>query len=390
MSDCCTPGQGFPNAALMQQIALNSPIVWQEICAIQQAVLSASSGCQPGGSKLCITVGGTTPMTFVSGIKQVTVLSGGTGYYVDRPSVVFVPPVGRVPSIVATADVVTNGGSILSIDMTNYGEGYQPVNSTLSVGSVAGVDAVLEPIVSATGGIMGVNIIDAGQGYQVNDSVVPVRAVTPTTPLTNAELHVSAVSPNGEILSVSVTKTGQGYQPSTASVEIVSSLNSTYEYPAGAGFKGTPVVNGQGQITQVIIENTGGGYGNLSPYLAISNQGTGAVTSVSLDGTSVSSISVLASGSGYNLPVSATVYNPVTAPLPNPPVDSANILVEINENTYGTNPQEYWNVWAGATTNKIIQLQINQVLSYFTQLGYTIKIMTNPETGNTIQWVICW
>ena len=83
MADCCTPGTGFPNAASMQQMATNFPIIFEEICLIQQAILAASSQCQPGGGKMSVTIGGTTPMTFISGISSVTIDNGGSGYYLS-------------------------------------------------------------------------------------------------------------------------------------------------------------------------------------------------------------------------------------------------------------------------------------------------------------------
>ena len=87
MSDCCTPGTGFPTAPQMEQIATNLPIVWEEICMLQQAILSASSLCSPTGGQMCTTVGGSTPMTFVSGLSSVTVVNGGSGYFIDKPAI---------------------------------------------------------------------------------------------------------------------------------------------------------------------------------------------------------------------------------------------------------------------------------------------------------------
>lgn len=390
MSNCCENDQGFPNASLMQQISLNSPVIWQEICLIQQAILSASKNCAPNTGKMCTTVAGNTPMTFVSGINNVEIVNGGAGYYIDNPSIKFIPPEGRVPSVTAQAEVLTNGGSILSIVMTNYGQGYQPVPSTLVVSSPTGTGAELLPIVDATGSIIGVNIVSAGNNYQVGDAVVANRAVTSSFPQANADIKVSAVSASGEILSVSVLKSGQGYQPSTAQVSIVSQLDPDAVYPLGTGFSGTPAVNSQGNITQVIIHSSGAGYVPFRPYLLVNNPGTGASTVVELDNDSVSSISVIKSGSGYVLPATGTVFNPPTAGLPNPPADSAVVSIGISENVYGTNPNKYWMVWSGAETDKQIQLQLSQVLGYFSKLGYKIEIQTNADTGSTIMWRVCW
>lgn len=476
MSDCCTPGSGFPNAATMQQLATNFPVVWEEICMLQQAILAASSQCSPTGGQMCTVVGGTTPMTFVSGILRILVTNGGTsaipnyqgilataaqtvvntivntipisgntsyllvfvngvmqmegallnytvtgpnqitftspltlndniaiysyatgvtfgggsGYYNDSPSVVFVPPVGVVPGVVATGTVTTNGGSILSINMTNGGLGYQPVPATLAVTStILGAGAILAPLVNAAGQIIGVNIINGGLNYTINDTITATRAILPG-PYTNAVFKITAVSITGAILSVAVLTPGNGYEDSVTTAKIVSTLNPLIPYPTGSGIQTTVFTDIAGTITSTIVTNGGAGYGIIPPYLVITDPGTGAVTLVTLSGTSVASIAVLSPGSGYTQNATGVVFNPSTAALPNPPANPAIVDIVVAENTFGTNPNLYYQVWAGLTTNKPIQLQLNSVLSYFKGLGYTIQIQSNPATGSTIQWKICW
>jgi len=104
----------------------------------------------------------------------------------------------------------------------------------------------------------------------------------------------------------------------------------------------------------------------------------------------VASIAVLSPGSGYTQAATGIVFNPPTAALPNPPANPAVVDIIVAENTFGTNPALYYQVWAGLATNKPIQLQMSSVLSYFKGLGYTIQIQSNPATGSTIQWKICW
>ena len=390
MADCCTPGTGFPNAAQMEQLATNLPVVWEEICMLQQAILSASSQCQPGGGQMCTTVGGSTPMTFVTGVSAVTVVNGGSGYFQDTPAVVFVPPVGVVPSVVATGTVVTNGGNVLGIAITNGGAGYQPVPATMSVSSIAGVGAVLQPLVNGAGGIVGVNIVNGGAGYTVNDTVTATRAVLPNIAYTDAIFKITSVSLTGQIIEVVILYPGSGYQNSVTEAQIVSTLNPLVPYPLGTGFLGTVLTDIAGTITQVVVDNTGAGYAVDPPFLVISDPGTGAKTSVTLSGTSVASIAVTQAGSQYTQAATGTVFNPPTAALPNPPATPAVVTITVPLNTFGTNPNLYWQVWAGTTTNKPIQMQLNSVLTYFAALGYTIQIQSNPATGNTIQWKICW
>jgi len=477
MSDCCTPGTGFPNATLQGQLATNYPVIWEEICMIQQAILAASSQCQPGGGQMCTVVGGNTPMTFISGVLEVLVTNGGTssipnyegilatagqtvvnttvntlpisnntsyllvfvngvmqmegallnytvtganqitftyalalndiiaiysyatgisfgggsGYYEDSPSVIFIPPVGVIPSSIATATLTTNGGSILSVNMTANGLGYQPVPATLAVTStILGAGAILEPLVNAAGQIVNVNIVNGGLNYTVNDTITATRAILPNIAYVNAVFKITAVSITGAIVSIAILNPGSGYEDSVTEIQIVSTLNPLVPYPAGGSFIGTVFTDIAGAITGVSISNTGSGYVNILPYLVITDPGTGAVTQVTLSGTSVASITVLSPGSNYTQAATGVVFNPPTAALPNPPANPAVVDIVVAENTWGTNPNLYWQVWTGATTNKPIQLQMNAVLSYFKGLNYTIIIQTNPATGSTIQWKICW
>lgn len=386
MADCCTPGTGFPTAPQMEQLATNLPVVWEEICMIQQAILAAASNCQPGGGQMCTVVGGDTPMTFVSGVESVTVVSGGTGYFQDSPSISFIPPVGSAGTG-ATGTVQTNGGNITGITITAGGTGYQPVPATLAVSSLTGTGADLQPLVNGNGNIVNINIADAGIGYTVNDSIIATRAVLPNSAYVNAQIIITSVSNTGAITGLAIIKSGSGYQSSTTQVQIVSSLNNGLPYPIGAGFLGNVITDLSGVVTQVIVTNPGAGYAVYLPYLVISNPGTGATTKVTLTGTSVSAIAVTSPGSGYVSPATGTVFNPTTA---TPPATPAVVTINTSVNTFGTNPNLYWQVWAGTTTNKPIQMQENAVLSYFKGLGYTITIQSNPATGSTIQWKICW
>ena len=389
-----TGGIGFPTASTMEQIATNYGLIATEESMIQQAILAAASQCQPGGGQFCTTVGGTTPMTFVSGVGTVSVINGGTGYYQDTPAVYFVPPLGVTPPTIATGTVTTNGGNILSINITNGGVGYQPVPATLSISSVSGTGANLQLLVDGYGGAAQVNIVAGGSGYTVNDTVTATRAVAPNMAYVDAVFKVTSVSLTGELIEVAILNPGSGYQPSVTTVELVSSLNPATPYPLGTGFQSTVATNMSGTITQVVVTNPGAGYSVYSPYLVISDPGTGAMTNVTLGtgptATSVASIAVTAPGTGYDQFATGQVFNPPTATLPNPPATPAVVAINVPINTYGTNPNLYWQVWAGTATNPAISAQLNAVLSYFTGLGYTISIQSNPATGSTISWKICW
>ncbi len=389
MADCCTPGTGFPNSALMDQLALNQSVVWEEICKIQQAILAAASQCQVGGGQFCTIVAGDTPMTFVSGITGVTVTNGGSGYFQDSPAIKFIPPVGATASG-AVGTLTTNGGKILSVTMTNGGTGYEPVSSTMSASSISGTGAQLTPLVNAAGQIVSVAILNAGTGYILSDTVTATRALAPNIAYTNAVFKISTIGTLGEIIAVSVLNPGTGYEDSVTTAQIVSTLNPALSYPLGAGFQSTILTDISGAITTVLINNGGVGYAVYPPYLVISNPGSGAVTKVNLTGTTVSSINVISPGSNYVPTPTGVVFNPSTAGSPNPPVTPAAVTIQYSQNTFGTDPNAYYQVYAGTLVNKQLAMQMNVVLSYFKGLGYTITRQTNPATGTTLQWKICW
>lgn len=476
MADCCAPGSGFPTGPQMGQIAANLPVIWEEICKIQQAILEAASPCQPGGGQYCTIIAGDTPMTFVSGITDIVVtnsgsstvpayetqtailgqtvvnttvatkpiangtsyllvfvngvqqiegptfaytvtganqltfaaplnagdsisiysyatgvtIGGGSGYFEDKPGIFFQPPVGVTPITVATGTVTTNGGNIIAINVTDGGEGYQPVPSTVDVSSLLGAGAILQPLINAAGQIVSINIIDGGLDYTINDTIVATRAVLPNPFYINAVFKITSVSVTGQIVGIAVLNPGSGYQDSVTVPIITSTLDPLAPYPLGTGFMGTVFTDVNGKIIATVVDNPGAGYATYSPYLVITDPGTGAVTKVILSGTSVADILVIEPGTGYTQDATGIVFNPPTAPLPNPPANPAVVDIVVAENMWGTDPNLYYQVWAGTKTNKAILLQLNAVLSYFKALGYTIVIQTNPDTGNTIQWKVCW
>jgi hypothetical protein len=50
----------------------------------------------------------------------------------------------------------------------------------------------------------------------------------------------------------------------------------------------------------------------------------------------------------------------------------------------------YFNVWQGTADDRAKFIQMGQVISYFTDLGYSIERRTNATTGDTFKWVLSW
>lgn len=50
----------------------------------------------------------------------------------------------------------------------------------------------------------------------------------------------------------------------------------------------------------------------------------------------------------------------------------------------------YFNTWQGAVDDRAKFVQMANVVSYFTDLGYSVERRTNPTTGDTFMWIISW
>lgn len=70
-------------------------------------------------------------------------------------------------------------------------------------------------------------------------------------------------------------------------------------------------------------------------------------------------------------------------------VDSGELVIEVT-NTTITQDQSYYQAWFGITANPSLLDQIEFVQEYFRNLGYSIQVLENASTGNTIKWRIAW
>ena len=52
--------------------------------------------------------------------------------------------------------------------------------------------------------------------------------------------------------------------------------------------------------------------------------------------------------------------------------------------------QAYYNVWQGSVTDLTKSDQMNEVIKYFTDLGYSIHRKQNASETTVFQWVISW
>ena len=73
--------------------------------------------------------------------------------------------------------------------------------------------------------------------------------------------------------------------------------------------------------------------------------------------------------------------------------EAGNLTVTISDSNFtipGSTAQVYYNVWKDLSTDAVKELEMNTVISYFTDKGYSINRITNTVTNNTFSWVISW
>ena len=51
---------------------------------------------------------------------------------------------------------------------------------------------------------------------------------------------------------------------------------------------------------------------------------------------------------------------------------------------------EYYDTWTGSRDDRAKMLQMERVITYFSDLGYTIDRQTNSTTNTTLKWLISW
>jgi RIO-like serine/threonine protein kinase len=71
-------------------------------------------------------------------------------------------------------------------------------------------------------------------------------------------------------------------------------------------------------------------------------------------------------------------------------VDLNEFEVIVSSGSTMTDTPIYQQVHEGLVVDKVIRDQLDQVLRHFNNLGYNIRIRTNTQTENTIQWIIQW
>jgi hypothetical protein len=243
-------------------------------------------------------------LTFITGT---TLISGGGGY--SESPIVKVPELNyygnngiqsnlaNITSVLTPTGLNSNNYTILNRG-SNYANNDQLVlGNTAAGGSNGDVKAVV-----SNGLITSYTAFNGGSGY-VN---------APTISATGAGSGFTAVSfltPTTISATFTITNGGSGYN--TGDI-----LNFDNTDTGGSGVSATIVCNGSGIITSINLINAGSGYTKKAPIISSITKvgasiGTGYVITCSLVATSVASIQILTSGTGYSTPT--IVFTPIGA-----------------------------------------------------------------------------
>lgn len=225
----CTPGPGFPDANTAKLLSKNNSLIWAEIAAIQQAILSATSGCQldttsmlcvDKGGSYCVTVAGTTPMTYIAGISAIDITAAGSDYFPIIATVEFTHLTGTG----ATASATVENGVITDITVTDGGTGYtvDPVEVVVNHPTGQGFSGTV--ITDGAGVITAVTIQDGGILYSDLLPTVVITDMDGNGSGAVAELGVGQLL--GDITDVTIISSGANYS-ATVIGEIFPALTST-------------------------------------------------------------------------------------------------------------------------------------------------------------------
>lgn len=344
-----------------------------------------------------------------AGIDNITLSSDGYGY-TAAPTVLITSndPTG----VGASAYALLNGPSVASIVVTASGQGYvTPPSVVLTSGSGATAVATL-----AQTSVEFVDVTQGGSGY----TIAYVNFLSDQGQGAQATANILG----GSIVGIVVTSEGQGYiEPPMVTITgdgsnatAIAVLRPTYVQSLsltaqGNNYTSIPSVSIAGAATgnvslystgiqQVVVTN-GGQYYTSQPQLqVIAGAGeTVEPTQPSLTavrGFSIAYIDITDQGQGYT---SVPTVN-ISAPnILNSNAATATATIGYGSGTMQVIPYpasyDYYKVWQNVPTIDPDQTrpyadQMDTIINYFANLGYTIQRQTNPNTNQTFQWNVKW
>lgn len=354
------------------------------------------------------TVGGTgvgASWNLSMGVDSVTLLSGGSGY-TTSPLLLFSAPVGSG----AEGYAKISGGVVTELVITSYGSGYTSIPvPTISGGSGATATAQLVPTTVNT-----ITVDNPGSGYLSPPAVSIIggggQGATAAATLTGDSIDTIVVVTPGSGYTSPPSVVIEGNATATANLT-PTQLQSITVSDGGTGYTHVPNVVISGAATAVAVLNitgllsiditTGGSNYVTDPTVVLTN-GAGQVgipvapiTKVNRS-FSLDQILVTDSGSGY----SSTPAVTISAPEISTGVQATSTAtLGSGTGSFSITPyqpsNDYFKVWKNQSpSNELVVRpmndQMNAVIKYFTDLGYTINRYTNPNTGDTLAWSVKW
>jgi hypothetical protein len=260
--------------------------------------------------------------------------------------------------------------------MQDGGSGYTHATVVISGGG-ATVDAIATAEI--TGGVItNINLVDPGEGY--------TSAPTVSIQGDGNDAQATAVLSLTGVLSLTIINMGTGYN-TPPNIEIAG--NAT----ASAMLQSTG-------IDRLIVNDTGENYTSdpIVYLLPGPNQGGVPLPPVmsAQRGFSIASISVTNNGVGY-FSVPSVVIGP-------PQVSTgtqatANASIGAGSGTFAIsryhNSRDYFKIWKGQVPSnpqlvRPYEVQMNTIVTHFTNMGYTINRLCNPSTNATLMWKVQW
>lgn len=220
----------------------------------------------------------------------VTITSGGSGY-TSAPTVTAYGGSGTGATFTATV----SGGSVVFIQVTNPGIGYQPGDEVQLFITGGGSDNGAELVAVLTAGtVQSVEITNPGTGFTPGTYALGFSGGGGT-----GATGTYVVGSGGTVQSTTITSGGSGYTGTPA---------VTFPSGGGSGATGLAILNA-GSVASVSVVNGGTGF-NTTPVLSfVGGGGTGATATATLTAGVITSVTVTLGGTGYTSVPAVVVQN---------------------------------------------------------------------------------
>lgn len=354
--------------------------------------------------------GRSASFTLTAGVNTITVGNGGIGYAVP-PHVIITSTDGNGSG--ASAKSILTLDELSDIQVTSSGTGYTSVPMvTVTSGSGATATAKLTPT-----GVWQLIPINPGSGYTAEATSLEIIGDG------NGVQYTLSLGPVGTIDSITVTNSGSGFtEPPTIRVVgdgigatvistlLATSVESLTITNSGSNYTCPPAVTIDGNATaisrltptsvsRVDMIAVGTNWTSLPTiYFAPGQNQTGvpvAPSAIANIGYSLKNVSITYAGSGYQAAPLVTITPPGGYGTPATAVSYIGAGTGTITISSYADSRDYYKVWKGQTPSNELFVRpykdrMDTVIEYFKSLGYDISRQTNPNTGNTIQWLIMW